>query len=308
MADDSHSEVSDNEIPDEGEDRYLSVTQAIKLVPKKFDGNKSELREFIAGVETAFEVVHPNKRHLFLKFIEARITGDAKTKLLARSERTNWEQIKAILEENYSTRRTIDFYACKLFNSRQGANEGVASWGSRIDGMSSELTEAMVRLLPACHREGAIAFLKFISKACFIQGLHDERIQTVVRAKDERMLLPNAVETALEEESAILSGRYKRQSVPQNKNSNSRPQGNFDGDKGSGNRNFNFKRTSNSQHVNMICYRCQEEGHFSKECTGIPKCAKCSELGHETRDCRSGGSRQGNGSSEGLSNRGSPRS
>lgn len=225
----AHNEPSDNsDIEDEIGDggSYLSVTQAIKLIPKRFDGNKSELREFISSVETAIDIVAPHQRQLFLKFVESKITGEAKIKLLSRSERNSWEQVKAILEENYATRRTIDFFACKLFNSKQGSNEGIASWGSRIDAMSSDLTEAMTRLLPSCHHEGAIAFLKYISKACFIQGLHDERIQTVVRARDEKMLLPNAVEIALEEESAILSGRFKKQSIPQVRNSNPRPQGN----------------------------------------------------------------------------------
>ncbi|KAJ4428474.1 hypothetical protein ANN_24511, partial [Periplaneta americana] len=120
----------------------------------------------------------------------------------------------------------IDFFACKLFNSKQGTNEGVANWGSRIDAMSSDLTEAMTRLLPSCHHEGAIAFLKHISKVCFIQSLHDERVQTIVRARDEKMLLPNAVEIALEEESAILSGRFKKQSLPQIRNSKPRSQDN----------------------------------------------------------------------------------
>lgn len=279
---------------DEGSVSYLPVTQAIKLIPKVFSGNKSELREFISSVETAIDIVAPSQRQLFVKFIESKITGDAKIKLLSRSGRDDWGQIKAIVEENYATRRTIDFFACKLFNSKQGGSEGVASWGSRIDAMSSELTEAMVRLLPTRHHEGAIAFLKYISKACFIQGLQDERVQTVVRARDEKMLLPNAVEIALEEESAILSGRFKKQSLPQVRNlsSNPRPQvsqvnsnaykGLYKGYQG------NFKRNRNVPQVNVICFNCQKEGHMAKECRGAPKCDKCSRLGHRTRDCRVG--------------------
>lgn len=307
MADgnDVHSDNSDNEdnFPNEGDDDYLPITQALKLIPKRFDGNKSELREFIASVETANEVVHPRKRLLFLKFIESKIVGDAKTKLLARSERNTWEQVKAILEENYATRRTIDFFACKLFNSKQGGNEGVANWGSRIDSMSADLTDAMMRLLPARDHEGAIAFLKYISKACFIQGLHDERVQTVVRARDERMLLPNAVEIALEEESAILSGRYKKQSFTP-KAPNPKPQ--YQGNRDSRNEDRNDSKKGRPQ-VNIVCYRCQEDGHFAKECKNTPKCIRCSRPGHETRDCR-GSQGQGNGSTGGSGNQGPLRS
>ena len=84
--DSDNSDVEDI-LPDEGDGRYLPVTQAIRLLSIKFDGKKSELREFIASVETAIEIVNPNERQLFLKFVESKITGDSKTKLLARPER-----------------------------------------------------------------------------------------------------------------------------------------------------------------------------------------------------------------------------
>ena len=43
-----------------------------------------------------------------------------------------WELVKAILEENYATRRTLDYYACKMFSARQGKNESIAYWGIRL--------------------------------------------------------------------------------------------------------------------------------------------------------------------------------
>jgi hypothetical protein len=91
------SPYSDNE-SSESENDYVSIAQALKLIPKSFNGNKSELREFVANVETALAVVSPDKHAIFLKFIESKITGEAKTKLLARADRTTWEHIKQILE------------------------------------------------------------------------------------------------------------------------------------------------------------------------------------------------------------------
>jgi hypothetical protein len=42
----------------------------------------------------------------------------------------SWGLVKVILEENYSTRRTLDYYACKMFNARQGkAREKVLHHG-----------------------------------------------------------------------------------------------------------------------------------------------------------------------------------
>jgi hypothetical protein len=83
----------------EEENEYISVVQAVELIPKSFDGSPKQLREFCESVESAIQVVHPSKQPLLLKFIESKITGEAKDKLLARTERNSWEEIKAILEE-----------------------------------------------------------------------------------------------------------------------------------------------------------------------------------------------------------------
>jgi hypothetical protein len=39
--------------------RYISVPQAIQLIPKPFDGNPTELRELIQNVQSTYEVAHP---------------------------------------------------------------------------------------------------------------------------------------------------------------------------------------------------------------------------------------------------------
>jgi hypothetical protein len=71
-----------------GEDNeFISVVQEVKLIPRNFGGNPKELREICECVETAIEVVHLTKHLLLLKFIESKITGEAKDRLVARSER-----------------------------------------------------------------------------------------------------------------------------------------------------------------------------------------------------------------------------
>jgi hypothetical protein len=65
--------------------RYISVPKAVQLIPKFFNGNPLELREFIQNVESAYEVVDPLDYSLLLKFVQAKIGGEAETKLLART-------------------------------------------------------------------------------------------------------------------------------------------------------------------------------------------------------------------------------
>jgi hypothetical protein len=114
------------------DNEFISVVQAVKWIPKSFDGNPKLLREFIERVEAARQVVQPLKQPLLLKFIESKITGETKDRLLARSERNTWEQTKAILEKNYAVKRTLVNDAGSLFTARQGMTKTVVQWGSRI--------------------------------------------------------------------------------------------------------------------------------------------------------------------------------
>jgi hypothetical protein len=139
--------MADNENSDNEERTFISVMQAVKLIPRPFEGNPKQLRESVEGVEAAIGVVHPDKQGLLLKFVVAKIQGDAKDKLLARVERNTWGQIKSILEENYLVERTLEYYTGLLFSSRQGPSETVAQWGARLDHMAMDLrTKARHRL------------------------------------------------------------------------------------------------------------------------------------------------------------------
>jgi len=42
----------------------------MKLNPHSFDGDKRKLRELVENVDVAFELVHPSKHEVFLKFVQ----------------------------------------------------------------------------------------------------------------------------------------------------------------------------------------------------------------------------------------------
>jgi hypothetical protein len=276
------------------ETEYISVVQAVKLVSKNFDGNPKDLREFCEGVESAREVVHPTKQGLLLKFIESKITGEAKDRLLARSERNTWDQIKSILEENYSVERTLEYYASMLFTSKQGIGETVAQWGSKIDSMGIDLMrEARLRIEkvnPHAVEGGTILVSEFM-KGSFLAGLKDERIKYIVKARGEEESLVQLVETALQEESEIKSQRFKGN------------QGNLTW------ANTGYSGVARREHrpqikreVNVTsskCFVCQRTGHIAKYCQEGPShrsprnmtlkrnvCEKYHKVGHETRNCK----------------------
>jgi len=105
----------------------------MKLIAHPFDGDKRKLREFIKIVDVVFELVDPSKHDILLKFVKVKITGDARSKLMVRELTHSWELVRAVLEENYATRPTLDYYACEMFSARQNKNESIASWGHKID-------------------------------------------------------------------------------------------------------------------------------------------------------------------------------
>jgi hypothetical protein len=57
--------------------RFCSIAQAMKLITHPFDGDKRKLPEFIENVDVVFELVDPSKHDVLLKFVKAKITGDA---------------------------------------------------------------------------------------------------------------------------------------------------------------------------------------------------------------------------------------
>ena len=73
--------------------------------------------------------------------------------------------------------------------------------------MQSELREAVYRICEDTEVISAMGLNNHLTKACFLQGLSNERIQTIVRSKGETSQLSTCIDAALEEESAILSAR-----------------------------------------------------------------------------------------------------
>ena len=123
-------------------------------------------------------------------------------------------------------------------------------------------------------------------RACFIQGLHDSLIKTMVKAKGNvNMPIAQLVEVALEEESVIKSERFR-------KNFSEKEQFGHQGI-----RNVP-RRPNESRQVRVDTvkyYRCKKLGHVSCNCREqVPPSV---DLGHVTGNH---GSRNRSGRAEGL--------
>jgi hypothetical protein len=124
--------------------------------------------------------------------------------------------------------------------------------------------------------------------ACFIQGLHDDCIKTMVKAKGNvNTPMAQLVEVALEEESAIRSEKFNRRTTEK---------GQF------GNQGARYVPKKPNEHKEFglaiaVCYQCQKKGHMTRNCKELPLSAgdgnvtkawdSCNKSGNGQRGCLS---------------------
>lgn len=269
------------------ETNYCKVSEAMKLIPHTFDGDKNKLREFLDNVDTAFEITHINDHVMLLKFVRAKITGDARSKLMIKSVCNTWGSVKSILEDNFAIRRTIDYYACQMFSAKQLPQENIVTWASRIDNLQTQFREAAARSCENDDLSGALALIFMMGRACFTQGLFNERIQTIVRSRDGKMNFAQTVECAIEEESSLLSIKEKGYSQKRE----IRPSSNITcyhcGKIGHKAAKCFKKKTVLPTAVRMITQEGNRTGshyQYSKPSNNV-ECHFCKKKGHYMRDC-----------------------
>jgi hypothetical protein len=145
--------------------------------------------------------------------------------------------------------------------------------------MQTDLGEAARRVCTAEEINGAVGLIDYSRKAYFIQGLHNERIQTIVCSRGDSILLSQAIELLLEE-CAIFSVREKsRAAVPLLRCHKCSKLGHTANKCRSSEK---FPQTS-AREVNeftevdeltevtevtqvMSCFKCGREGHVAKNC------------------------------------------
>ncbi|XP_033607712.1 uncharacterized protein LOC111865382 [Cryptotermes secundus] len=251
-------------------EEYISVSEALKLVTP-FTGNKRDILTFISNVNTVFEVINPIHAERLYKFILTQISGEPRT-VIARRNLENWGEMEEFLRSTYVEKRTLDFHANKLFRARQEKSENISEWIQKIQALGSKFREAALKDCTPTERVGILMLSDRLRNICFTQGLQSDRIQMIIRSKNQESF-DEIAETALEEESTIFSKneRYK------------------------GTERFSVQCTNCKKlgHTSNKCYlRHKQEGkvevsHFKTNPQGREfTCLNCGEKGHSLRFCK----------------------
>jgi hypothetical protein len=164
-------------------EEHVSVSEALKLVAP-FNGNKREVLTFIANVNTAFEVINPIHADRLYKFILTRISGEPRI-AIAHRNLEQWEDLREFLRNTYVEKCTLDFHANQLFQARQEKSENISGWILRIQALGSKFREAALKDCKQAERAGILTLSDRLRNICFTQGLHSDRIQTIVRSRNQ---------------------------------------------------------------------------------------------------------------------------
>ena len=253
---------------------FISVSEALKLVTL-FRGEKREVLSFIANVDTAFEVINPRNESILFKFVLTRISGEPRTAIGHRNLE-NWGELKQFLGNTYTEKRTLDYHATQLFSTKQTKLESVSEWIQRVQKLGSNFRDAALQDCEQDERAGILTLADKLRNICFIQGLSSDRIQTIVRSRNY-VSFDEIAETALEEESAIVSKNERHKSagsgLGEPRCTNCNKMGHIASrcylreKKDVRVNHLTARNVSREKPQDITCFNCQGKGHMARQCT-----------------------------------------
>lgn len=177
------------------------------LISKTFDGNRSELFEFLSNCDNAFRFADESQVSALMAFIVSKITGSAKAQLRDK-EISNWNELKSLLLQLYSDKKHYTQLMEELNTIKQNSNESVTSFYNRIDKLYTRILNSLTFKNPS-EKIGRCETIREIALQRFI--LHSApEISRFLRSKQLESL-SDALNAAIEEERASQVSKLTHQ-------------------------------------------------------------------------------------------------
>ncbi|KAL7296608.1 hypothetical protein TKK_0010029 [Trichogramma kaykai] len=124
--------------------RGPSFKDILQLVPNFSGRDKEEANKFIKGCRLADELLEQNQKADFLKFIKVKLSGVA-LECINPTALASTAALTEFVEKNFGTRKL--FFECygDLSKLKQGKNEGVLTFFSRLKDLQREIEAAARR-------------------------------------------------------------------------------------------------------------------------------------------------------------------
>lgn len=189
----------------------LNAQTLIKSI-RNFDGNKTQLSEFISSCETAMRLIEPLEKPVLLELIKLKLVDRAyhATKFRTFEEFKDLKELLIVLfgEKQSRARLETSFYSCK-----QGNNETVMQFTDRIEEFMYKLIDCVTSVVEEEYRRSHEDQIRIQARNIFINGLRDP-LGLILRARDPESL-EDAIGLAVAEERE-QKARQEMQKLTQN--------------------------------------------------------------------------------------------
>ena len=236
----------------------LSVLQKELIA---FDGEKESLSRFLNVCESVQSLVKPEDSTALFTLIKLKLTGKAYN-LTKNRLFESWDDMKSVLEELFSEKRSQGQWELELHSSHQKKNEKVTDFATRVENIMVNLIDSVTlgeTKAVSVHYE---KLLRNQTKNVFIQGLQDPT-KIIVKARNPESF-EKAVELAVAEEREYLSQLETRKYTQNN----------------------SCEICGKNNHITKNCFRNKIKPKNVLSFQSDKFCKYCKNKGHLIEECR----------------------
>lgn len=196
------------------------IPDCIKTI-SHYDGNKSDLFNFIDSVDTIFSTLLPlvdnNIKAIYNNEIRKKIIGNANDVLNQYGRVRDWEQVKEILINHYADKRDEYSLTRDLHTLHQGNLSAESFFGKVNEVLASLINNISLQDISEDVRKNKIDYYHQLALDCFLTGLN-RNIGNIVRAFQPKTLSDAFKRVQIEQNVYYKQSQYTKTPIKINNN------------------------------------------------------------------------------------------